>query len=356
MQDENPNISPKPLTLAEMRDVTKRRVSLITKEFKDGFEFLTKYEKSVTFFGSARTEPQDDYYKKAARIAGRLAKEHQFAIVTGGGPGIMEAAHKGAKDVNGTAVGLTISLPEEQTTNKYVTDELTFHYFFSRKVMLSFVAEAYLFFPGGFGTLDEFFEILTLVQTKKAENIPIILVGEDFWKPIVTYFKDVLLDTYRTISPEDMNLFIVTDDEDTIINTITKSPPRNGIRYNKHRHEGVDLREKHCKPCEEGGAALEKSLCEEYMDNIVGWDLDENKKLHKYFVFKDFDETMDFVEMVADVAEEEGHHPDFSVHNWNRVDMTLTTHAVQGLTENDFIMAAKINEIEEDVLNSRHKK
>lgn len=349
---EHINFSEEPLTLAEVREVAKKRLSLITKEFRDGFEFLTKYEKSVTFFGSARTAPSDPYYEKAARIAATLAKDHNFSIVTGGGGGIMEAAHKGAQDVGGEAVGLTISLPHEQVTNKYVTDELAFHYFFSRKVMLSFAAEAYLFFPGGFGTMDEFFEILTLVQTKKAENIPLILVGKDFWTPLLTFFQTKLRDEYKTISAPDLDLFAILDDEEAIIKTIVNSVPRNGIRYNKHRHKGDTLLNKHCKPCEEGGEPLDTQLCTQYMDDISGWDLDDNKKLHKYFIFKNFEEAMDFVELIADIADEEGHHPDFSVYDYNRVSITLTTHAVGGLTENDFIMAAKINDAEEQILNN----
>lgn len=348
------NVSSEPLTLAEVRDMSNRRLSLIMREFRQGFEFLTKYEKSVTFFGSARTKPGDKYYEKAVRIGKRFAKEHGYAVVTGGGGGIMEAGNKGANEGGGHAVGLTISLPHEQITNKFVTDELAFHYFFSRKVMLSFAAEGYVYFPGGFGTLDEFFEILTLVQTKKAENIPIVLVGVDFWSPLVDYFKNTLVGSYSTISPEDMDLFIVTDDEDEVINTIVNSKPRNGVRYNKHRHQ-TSLEKRHCKPCEEGGTPLEKEACDKYMDDISGWDLDENKRLHKYFIFKNFEEAMDFIEIMADVADEEGHHPDFSLHDWNRVDVTLTTHAVGGLTENDFIMAAKINDAEEEVLNSRQQ-
>lgn len=348
----------KELTLEEMRDAARKRVSLISKEFKEGFEFLSKHPKSVTFYGSARLPETDLYYKKAQSLSFRLAKYHGYDVITGGGPGIMEAAHRGAYNADGNAIGMTIKLPHEQITNQYVTEELSFYYFFSRKVMLSFAAEAYVFFPGGFGTLDEFFEIVTLVQTGKIAAVPIILFGSEFWKPLETFMQQELI-THHTISENDLNLFLITDDEDLIINTIIKAPVRNGLSYNHYApHAQTEtipqnhnaLHQKHCVPCEQGAEPLTKELCEQYMDNIVGWDLIDNKRLTKFFVFKDFTEAMDFVADLADMADEEGHHPDFSVHDWNRVDVSLTTHAAQGLTENDFIMAAKINEAEEALL------
>ncbi|PIR38325.1 MAG: TIGR00730 family Rossman fold protein [Candidatus Zambryskibacteria bacterium CG10_big_fil_rev_8_21_14_0_10_42_12] len=364
MEDINTPLDPKykPLTVAEIHDATRKRVSLITKEFKMGFDFLVKHPKSVTFFGSARTPEDNMYYKKAERLGYRLAKEQGFSVITGGGPGIMEAAHKGAKEADGHAVGFTIRLPKEQATNKFVTDEIMFHYFFSRKVMLSFAAEAYVYFPGGFGTLDELFEILTLVQTGKIPHVPVVLVGSEFWDPLVSYIKDTLYENEHNISKEDLDLFTVLDDEDEIVELIGKTPVRNGLRHGRHGElerdsasasHPFDLEKQHCVPCESGGEPLTREACEDYMDNISGWDLIENKRLHKYFVFKNFEEAMDFVENMADIADEEGHHPDFSVHDWNRVDVTLSTHAVKGLTENDFIMAAKIDAIETDIFSGK---
>lgn len=363
MEDINTPLDPKykPLTIAEVHEATQKRVSLITKEFKMGFDFLIKHPKSVTFFGSARTPEDNMYYKKAERLGYRLAKEHNFSIITGGGPGIMEAAHKGAKDAGGNAVGFTIRLPKEQTTNKYVTDEIKFHYFFSRKVMLSFAAEAYLYFPGGFGTMDELFEILTLVQTGKIPRVPIVLVGSEFWDPLYEYITKTIFEDEHNISKEDLDLFKIMDDEDEIVELVAKAPVRNGLRHGRHGEferdgQPEELSQKHCIPCEEGGAPLSKEVCETYMDKLHGWDLQENKKLHKYFIFKDFEEAMDFVEALADIADEEGHHPDFSVHDWNRVDVSLTTHAVGGLTENDFIIASKIDKAEEYVFTERYLK
>lgn len=367
MEEINTPLDPKykPLTVAEIHEAAQKRVSLITKEFKMGFDFLIKHPKSVSVFGSARTPEDNMYYKKAERLGYRLAKEHGFSIITGGGPGIMEAANRGAKDAEGHAVGFTIRLPKEQTTNKYVTDEIKFHYFFSRKVMLSFAAEAYLYFPGGFGTMDELFEILTLVQTNKIPNVPIILVGSEFWEPLSDYIKKTIFEEEHNISKEDLNLFKIMDDEDEIVKLVAATPIRNGLRHGRHgelERDGAhtshpfDLEKQHCIPCEEGGKPLSREECESYMDTVSGWDLHENKKLHKYFIFKDFAEAMDFVEEIADLADAEGHHPDFSVHDWNRVDVSLTTHAVNGLTENDFIMASKIDKAEENIFSERYLK
>jgi len=364
VDDLKTNFSEKdePLSLEEMKIATQKRVSLISKEFRDGFEFLFNYPKSVTFFGSTRFLEDNFYYQKAKKIAGRLVTEGGFSIITGGGPGIMQAAHHGANEVNGKAIGFTINLPKEQTTNKYVNEEVKFHYFFSRKVMLSFAAEAYLFFPGGFGTMDEFFEILTLVQTKKIHKVPIILVGSEFWNPIVEIMKIEFLEKYQTISEVDLELFFILDDEDKIVDKVLKAPIKNGLRYGHStpiektlKTEPVKLKDKICKPCEEGGEPLSKEKCESYIDQAESWDLYKNKSISKYFVFKDFNEAIDFIEDLADLAEEQGHHPDFSLHDFNRVDVSLTTYAVGGLSENDFIMATKINDLEEKILTQRYK-
>lgn len=198
------------------------RVFRIMSEFVGGFELLRKYGLAATFFGSARFQPGDPYYKASEELAAKLAKKG-FSIITGGGPGIMEAANVGAFKVGGKSVGLNIQLPMEQKLNPYVTESENFDFFFSRKVMLSFASEVYVYFPGGFGTMDEFFEIVTLIQTRKIENIPIVLVGKDFWSPLLAYFENTLLKKYKTISKEDLALFHMVDDVDEAFKYIVKN-------------------------------------------------------------------------------------------------------------------------------------
>jgi uncharacterized protein (TIGR00730 family) len=190
--------------------VTSWRIFRIMAEFVSGFELLRKYRLAATVFGSARSLPDDRWYQEAQKLGYLLAKDG-FAIITGGGGGIMGAANKGAYEAGGHSVGLNIKLPHEQRLNSYVTDSETFSYFFPRKVMLSFASEVYIYFPGGFGTLDEFFEILTLVQTDKISHVPIVLVGKDFWEPLVAWFKSSLCDTYRAIQEGDLALFHIVD-------------------------------------------------------------------------------------------------------------------------------------------------
>ena len=186
------------------------RVFRIMAEFVQGFELLREHGLAATFWGSARLEPTDQYYKAAEELAAKLAKDG-FSIISGGGPGIMEASNVGAFKVGGKSVGLNIQLPFEQKLNPYTTDSLNFDFFFSRKVMLTFASEVYVYFPGGFGTFDELFEILTLIQTKKIERLPVLLYGNDFWSPFVQLFEKHLLHRYNTISPEDLELFVVVD-------------------------------------------------------------------------------------------------------------------------------------------------
>ncbi len=189
------------------------RVFRIMSEFVDGFDTLRKYSTAATFFGSARLRPGEPAYKEAEELAARLAREG-FAIITGGGPGIMEAANVGAFKVGGKSIGLNIQLPMEQKLNPYVTESKQFHFFFSRKVMLSFASEVYVYFPGGFGTLDELFEIVTLVQTKKISRIPIILYGKAFWTPLFDFIKETLIKEYKTIDAEDLEMFTFVDSVD----------------------------------------------------------------------------------------------------------------------------------------------
>jgi uncharacterized protein (TIGR00730 family) len=200
------------------------RMCAVNKEFRQGFDLIRRYPTSVTMFGSARFCEDHKYYKLARETARRIVEETGYAIITGGGPGIMEAGNRGAKDANGVSIGITINLPFEQKTNPYVDYESSFYYFFSRKVVLSYSSEAYIYFPGGFGTMDEFFEILTLVQTGKTEKLPIILMGEEFWKPLDGFIKETLLERFGTISEKDDTLYTITDNIDLAVKMVQDAP------------------------------------------------------------------------------------------------------------------------------------
>jgi len=208
----------------------KSRLKVVNSEFKKGFDIINHYPKSVTFFGSARLKPSNKYYQFAQKLAGEICKSG-YAVVTGGGPGIMEAGNRGTRESCGYAIGFGIELPFEQNINPYVTHGMNYHYFFTRKVMMTFSSEAYIYFPGGFGTLDEFFEIVTLVQTNKIPRVPIILVGKEFWNPLVEIFEKNLLGKFKTISKGDLKLFKVFDTSDEsikeILKIVKKAPLRN---------------------------------------------------------------------------------------------------------------------------------
>lgn len=214
-----------PHTTKELLAASKDRVSRISKEFTAGFEFINHYPKSVTFFGSTRLKEGNHYHQKAIHIAEEISKLG-YTVVTGGGPGIMEAANHGAYNIGGPSLGFNIQLPYEQVLNPYVTKSQSFYYFFSRKVALSFSAEAYLYFPGGYGTMDEFFEILTLVQTNKIPKVPIVLVGVEFWKPLDKFIREHLFEKYKTIDKKDFSLYKITDDEKEILRIIKRAPMR----------------------------------------------------------------------------------------------------------------------------------
>lgn len=201
--------------------VASWRVFRIMSEFVQGFELLRSHGLAATFWGSARTNPEDRYYKEAEALAAKLAKKN-FSIISGGGGGIMEASNVGAFKVGGKSVGLNIELPFEQKLNPYTTESLTFEFFFARKVMLTFASEVYVYFPGGFGTLDEFFEIVTLIQTKKIEPIPVVLYGKDYWDPLIHFFEENLAKKHKTISPEDTQIFHVVDSVDEAYQYIMK--------------------------------------------------------------------------------------------------------------------------------------
>jgi hypothetical protein len=194
-----------------LRKETSERVTRIDREFDDGFNLINKYNYTVSFFGSARFEEDHPYYKKAEEIAAALVAEG-FTIVTGGGGGIMEAGDRGATEAGGQSLGLNIQLPHEQKPNPYTTEEMSFRYFFTRKVILAYGADAYVYFPGGYGTLDELFEIITLIQTKKAPLAPIILVGNEFWTALDMFIKTYMRDEFHTISPGDEELYTITED------------------------------------------------------------------------------------------------------------------------------------------------
>ena len=208
-------------TQSHADDMMKReawRMFQIMSEFVEGFEALAQIKPSVSIFGSARTSSDNRYYQLAEEIA-CLLSDSGFAVVSGGGPGIMEAANKGAFRGKSPSVGLNIQLPMEQKGNTYQDISLTFRHFFARKVMFVKYASAYVVLPGGFGTLDEFAEILTLVQTGKSRKIPIILVGSDFWSGLLDWFKRTLVEE-GTISPEDLDLIAVIDEPKQIVEAI----------------------------------------------------------------------------------------------------------------------------------------
>lgn len=189
------------------------RIFRIMTEFVSGFDFLKKYPKAATLFGSARFSEDNKSYKEAVKLASLLAKDG-FAIATGGGPGIMEAANRGAADVGGASVGLAIKIPSEQSVNKYVNSFQEYKYFFTRKVMLVYASQIYVFFPGGYGTLDELFELLTLVKTHKIQPLPIILVDKDFWTPLCDWIEKTLVAEYNTVNANEAKLYHLVDTAD----------------------------------------------------------------------------------------------------------------------------------------------
>ncbi len=196
------------------------RIFRIIGEFVEGVESLHDIGAAVTIFGSARTKLDDPFYKIAEKTAALFAKNN-FAVITGGGGGIMEAANKGAAEAGGTSVGLNIVLPFEQKPNPFANIGIEFNYFFIRKVMFLKYATAYIIFPGGMGTLDELFEAVTLIQTKRIRPFPLILVGSDYWGGLVSWIKDRLLDK-QMISPEDIDILKVIDDPKEILEAVKK--------------------------------------------------------------------------------------------------------------------------------------
>lgn len=203
------------------QDMESWRILRIMAELVEGFDLLRQYRLAATFFGSSRATPEHASYKAAVALAGKLAQSG-FAVVTGGAGGIMEAANKGAFEAKGQSVGLNILLPSKQHSNQYLTDSKMFHYFFTRKVMLSFAAEVYIYFPGGFGTLNEFFEIVTLIQTNKIKPVPVVLYGKEYWTPILALIKEHLYEKYKEIDMGDMNIYHIADTVDEAYDVILK--------------------------------------------------------------------------------------------------------------------------------------
>jgi uncharacterized protein (TIGR00730 family) len=195
------------------------RIFRIMAEFVESFEIMSQIGTAVTIFGSARLPPTNQYYQQAIDIARELAK-HKLAVVTGGGPGIMEAANRGATEAGGKSVGLNIELPFEQKGNRYANVPLHFHYFFSRKVCFVKYSVAFIFMPGGFGTMDELFEVLTLVQTTRIPRFPLILFGSSYWSGMLQWLKSTT-ESSGMISPGDLDLLHVTDDPQEVISIVT---------------------------------------------------------------------------------------------------------------------------------------
>ncbi|MFZ1301963.1 MAG: TIGR00730 family Rossman fold protein [Candidatus Microsaccharimonas sp.] len=212
-------------------DAAENRLVGVVEEFEQVFDMLSKHEKTVTIFGSARKPQNDDVTAGAYDIAARLARVG-YAVVTGGGHGVMEAANRGAYETGGQSIGLNILLPTEQTPNEYTTQSFQFNHFFGRKVAMTLDASAYIYYPGGFGTFDELFEILALIQTGKIHEKPVILVGSDFWRPFDATIREVMLDRYQTINNDDIDLYQIFDNYDEIVEFIQKSETK-ARRYSK---------------------------------------------------------------------------------------------------------------------------
>jgi uncharacterized protein (TIGR00730 family) len=197
------------------------RIFRIISEFVDGFETLSEIYPAVSVFGSASIRENDPVYE-LGRTTGRLLAENGFAVITGGGPGAMEAANRGAMEAGGKSVGLNIQLPREQSSNPYTNVHLNFRYFFVRKVMFVKYAMAYVILPGGFGTMDELFESLTLIQTHRIKPFPVIMLGKDYWKDLVSWIKKTMLGKHRMICPDDLDLFQITDDPEAAVAAIKR--------------------------------------------------------------------------------------------------------------------------------------
>ncbi|HSX42570.1 MAG TPA: TIGR00730 family Rossman fold protein [Candidatus Saccharimonadales bacterium] len=211
-EDELRKIPNRVVTQQELETETAERLGRIDTEFADGFDFINRYNDTVSIFGSANSwDETNPYYQKARELAKVLSNDG-YSIVTGGGPGIMEAGNRGAQEAGGHSLGLNIQLPREQYLNTYATESMSFRYFFTRKVLLAYGAMAYVYFPGGFGTFDELFEIITLIQTKKMEPAPVVLMGSEFWTGLDRFVRTYMVKELGTVSEADAELYTITDD------------------------------------------------------------------------------------------------------------------------------------------------
>lgn len=218
---------------SELKADSSWRMFKIMSEFVDGFEKMERFGPCVSIFGSARTKPDNPYYQLAVKIAEGLAKEG-YGIITGGGPGIMEAGNLGAQNVKGKSVGLHIELEHEQDWNDYIDADklLMFKYFFARKVMFIRYAQAFVFMPGGFGTMDETFEALTLIQTKKADRVPVVFVGKEYWQGLIDWMRSTMLKKERNIEEKDLLLFSMTDNPKEVVKIINSFYKKKALKPN----------------------------------------------------------------------------------------------------------------------------
>lgn len=202
-------------------------------EFVEGFEKMQEIGPCVSIFGSARTQPGTKYYELSTEIASKLSTTG-FGVITGGGPGIMEAGNKGAREAGGSSVGLNIELPFEQHINPWVDPDknIDFNYFFVRKVMFIKYAQGFVVLPGGFGTLDELFEALTLIQTNKIDRFPVVLVGTEFWGGLMEWVEDILLTKFGNISAKDLNLYTIVDTADEVVEHLTNFYTNHAVKPN----------------------------------------------------------------------------------------------------------------------------
>ena len=232
-REKKPHTKRAQRTWAELKAENSWTMFKIIAEFADGYERLNRIGPCVSIFGSARTKPDNKYYQLATDVAARMVQEG-YGIITGGGPGIMEAGNKGAYEAGGASVGLNIDLPFEQGFNKFIDIDkvFNFNYFFVRKVMFVKYAQAFIVLPGGFGTLDELFEVLTLVQTKKITPIPIILMGTEFWGGLKAWINDTMFEKFRNVSAGDSDIMQLTDDPDEVVHIINDFYTRQSLTPN----------------------------------------------------------------------------------------------------------------------------
>lgn len=221
--------------MEDLRGHETWRIFRIMSEFVEGFEELSNVKRAVSIFGSARMPRGNHYYKLVMKIAELLSKRG-FSIITGGGPGVMEAGNRGAKKGKGLSIGLNIEIPREQTPNRYQDKRLDFRYFFARKVMFVKYSVGYVITPGGFGTMDEFFEALTLMQTGKVRQFPIVMFGKDYWDGLIKWMKDTLIST-GTINKEDLNLFTITNDPEEVVRIIEENYKRQQVAIKGNRRK-----------------------------------------------------------------------------------------------------------------------